>query len=84
MQLQTIISRSLAATESAVLTVGSFHAGTARNIIPGEAILKGTLRTLSPEVRERVLGRLREFVKGLEWRTELWPNSKRRMVILCW
>ncbi len=66
MQLQTIISRSLAATESAVLTIGSFHAGTARNIIPREAILKGTLRTLSPEVRERVLERVHELLKGLE------------------
>ena len=65
-QLQTIISRSLAATDSAVLTIGRFQAGTARNIIPREAILEGTLRTLDPSVRERVLGRLEELVKGLE------------------
>ena len=57
-QLQTIISRNLAATDSAVLTIGSFHAGTARNIIPQEAVMKGTLRTLSPGVRDRVLVRL--------------------------
>jgi amidohydrolase len=65
-QLQTIISRNLAATDSAVLTIGSFHAGTARNIIPQEAVMKGTLRTLSPGVRDRVLARLLEMVKGLE------------------
>ena len=65
-QLQTIISRNLAATDSAVLTIGSFHAGTARNIIPQEAVMKGTLRTLSPGVRDRVLVRLQEMLKGLE------------------
>jgi amidohydrolase len=65
-QLQTIVSRSIAATDSAVLTIGSFHAGTARNIIPQEAVMKGTLRTLSSEVRERVLARLREMLRGLE------------------
>ena len=63
-QLQSIISRSLAATDSAVLTIGSFHAGTARNIIPQEAVLEGTLRTLNPEVRERVLCRLKEMLEG--------------------
>ncbi len=65
-QLQSIISRSIAPVDSAVLTIGSFHSGTARNIIPQEAILEGTLRTLSNEVRERVLGRLQEMVRGLE------------------
>jgi amidohydrolase len=65
-QLQSIVSRSIAPVESAVLTIGSFHAGTARNIIPQEAILEGTLRTLSPTVRERVLQRLQEILKGLE------------------
>ncbi len=65
-QLQTIISRNLAATDSAVLTIGSFHAGTARNIIPRDAVMKGTLRTLSSEVRDRVLERLQEMMKGLE------------------
>lgn len=65
-QLQSIISRSIAATDSAVLTIGSFHAGTARNIIPQEAVLEGTLRTLDTKVRERVLNRLDEILKGLE------------------
>lgn len=64
-QLQSIISRSLAATDSAVLTIGTFHAGTARNIVPQEAILEGTLRTLDPSVRERVLKRLKEMLEGL-------------------
>ena len=65
-QLQSIISRSISPIDSAVLTIGSLHAGTARNIIPQEAILEGTLRTLNPEVRERVLSRLKEILKGVE------------------
>jgi amidohydrolase len=65
-QLQTIVSRSIAPIDSTVLTFGSFHAGTARNIIPQMAVLEGTLRTIKPEVRERVLGRLEEMMKGIE------------------
>jgi amidohydrolase len=65
-QLQSIVSRSVAPIDSAVLTIGKFHAGTARNIIPQEAFLEGTLRTLKPEVRECVLGRLKEMLRGLE------------------
>jgi amidohydrolase len=65
-QLQSIISRSIAPVESAVLTIGSFHAGTARNIIPQQAVLEGTLRTLNPAVRDRVVGRFQEMLKGLE------------------
>jgi len=65
-QLQSIVSRSIAPTDSAVLTFGSFHAGTARNVIPQVALLEGTLRTLKPEVRECVLGRLQEMLRGVE------------------
>lgn len=49
--LQTIVSRRLAPGTPAVVTVGTFHAGTAPNIIPARAELSGTLRALDPEVR---------------------------------
>jgi amidohydrolase len=65
-QLQSLVSRNVAPTDSAVLTIGNFHAGTARNIIPQEAVLEGTLRTLKPEVRECMLGRLQEMLRGVE------------------
>ncbi len=65
-QLQTIISRNLPPLESAVLTIGRFHAGTASNIIPEEALLEGTLRTLNPVVRRQILTRLEEVVRGVE------------------
>jgi amidohydrolase len=65
-QLQSIVSRSLCPIDSAVLTIGQFHAGTASNIIPETATLNGTLRTLRSEVRELMLERLRQMLKGLE------------------
>ncbi len=52
--LQTYLTRSIDAFEPAVITVGSFHAGTKRNIIPGYASFEATVRTFSPEVREKI------------------------------
>jgi amidohydrolase len=65
-QLQTFASRTLCPLDSAVLTIGEFHAGTAENIIPEEAHLKGTLRTLTPEVREQAVRRIEEMVQSLD------------------
>ena len=55
LRLQTIVSREVAPTESAVLTVGSLQAGTKENVIPEEAIIKLNVRTFDEEVRKRVL-----------------------------
>jgi amidohydrolase len=53
--LQTIVSRQTALTEAAaVVTVGTFHAGVRRNIIPDEANLQGTIRTFGPEMQKKV------------------------------
>ena len=65
-QLQTFTSRSLCPLDSAVLTIGEFHAGTAENIIPEEAHLKGTLRTLTPEVRRQAIRRIEQMVGSLD------------------
>jgi amidohydrolase len=65
-QLQTFVSRKLSPLDSAVLTIGEFHAGTAVNIIPEEALLKGTLRTLTPEVREQAVHWIEKMVKSLD------------------
>jgi amidohydrolase len=51
-ELQRIVSREIDPLEAAVVTVGSFHAGTRHNIIAGSAELQGTIRALSPLVRE--------------------------------
>ncbi len=53
--LQTIVSRQTALTNAAaVITVGTFHAGIRRNIIPDEAFLLGTIRTFGPEMQKKV------------------------------
>jgi amidohydrolase len=53
-QLQTLVSRRVPPLEPAVVTVGTLHAGTATNVIPGSASLSGTVRTLSEAVRDQV------------------------------
>ncbi|MEU2655962.1 amidohydrolase [Streptomyces sp. NPDC007325] len=63
-RLQSGVSRELAATDVAVLTVGRFHAGAKHNIIPSEAELALNLRTRVPEVRERALAAIRRIVEG--------------------
>jgi len=50
--LQTVVSRNVSPLETAVVTVGFFHAGSAVNIIPETATLGLTIRALTPEVRD--------------------------------
>jgi hippurate hydrolase len=63
--LQQIVSRNVDPLESAVISVCEFHAGTARNVIPQTAELRGTIRTLTPEVRELVRKRIGEVTAGV-------------------
>ena len=62
--LQSIVSRNVDPLESAVISICEFHAGNARNVIPQTAELNGTVRTLTPEVRELVEKRVHEVVRG--------------------
>lgn len=64
-QLQSIISRALPPLENAVISIGRFQAGTASNIIPEEAVLEGTLRTLKPDIRIEIIKRLEDMVEGV-------------------
>lgn len=64
-QLQGIVSRNLSPLDSAVVTIGEFHAGTTTNIIPEDANLTGTVRTLSPSVQTQTIRRIEEIVKSL-------------------
>jgi hippurate hydrolase len=63
--LQTIVSRSIDPLESAVISICEFNAGRARNVIPQTAELRGTIRTLTPHVRELLEKRIREVVAGV-------------------
>jgi hippurate hydrolase len=62
--LQTITSREVKPGEAAVVTVGYFQAGTKNNIIPDQAQLGLTVRTIKPEVRKQVLAAIDRIVKG--------------------
>ena len=62
--IQTISSRNLAALEKVVISITQFHAGTTHNIIPNEAYINGTVRTLSKEAQSLVVKRLQELCKG--------------------
>ena len=62
--LQTIVSRSVDPIESAVVSVTTFHAGEAYNVIAETAEVAGTVRTLKPEMRDLVEARMREIVDG--------------------
>jgi amidohydrolase len=63
--LQSIVARNVSPLETAVVSVTSLHAGEAFNIIPARASLQGTIRTFSPEVRQRVLQRFQHVVEGV-------------------
>ena len=63
--LQSVVSRSVDPLDSAVISICEFHAGNARNVIPQTAELRGTVRTLTPEVRQLIEKRVGEVVKGV-------------------
>jgi amidohydrolase len=62
--IQSIISRNVDPLESAVVSICMFHAGNTDNVIPQTAQLRGTARSLSPQVRDLLEKRLREVVEG--------------------
>jgi hippurate hydrolase len=62
--IQSIVARNVDPLESGVISITQFHAGTADNIIPQTAQLRGTARSLSPEVRDLLERRLHEVVDG--------------------
>jgi hippurate hydrolase len=63
--LQTVVSREVDPVEPAVLTVGEIGAGTAFNIIPEKARIGGTVRTLNPDLRRRIPGRMEAVARGI-------------------
>ena len=64
LRLQTIVSREIAPTDAAVVTVGSLQAGTKENVIPDEAIIKLNVRTFDEDVRKRVLAAIERIVNA--------------------
>lgn len=60
--LQKLVSRVADPTHSIVLSIGMFHAGTTVNIIPGEAVFGGTVRTLDPKDADMMENRICEMI----------------------
>jgi len=63
--LQTVVSRRIDPLLPAVITVGEFHAGTAFNVIAGEARLAGTVRTLDDAVWDAMPSSIEEVCRGV-------------------
>src|SRR6185312_6332489 len=62
--LQSIVARNIDPQEAAVVTVGFFKAGSAYNVIPGDAHIGGTTRTTTPENRKLIKKRIKEVCDG--------------------
>lgn len=65
MNLQSFVNREISPLDSAVLSIGSFNAGTSFNIIAGEATLIGTSRYFKPEIREKFPEAINRISKGI-------------------
>ncbi|MEV5336105.1 amidohydrolase [Streptomyces werraensis] len=63
-RLQTIVSREVAATTPAVVTVGSIHAGSGPNLIPDRAVVELNIRTYDEATRTRVLDAVERIVRA--------------------
>src|SRR4029078_2653583 len=63
--LQSIVSRNVDPHEPAVLSITQIHAGSAYNVIPGEARLCGTVRAFSDEMRVLIRDRMRALCAGI-------------------
>lgn len=65
MAIQTIVSRQILPQDPAVVTVGSIHGGTKRNIIPAEVKMGLTIRSFSDEVQKQILADLKRTAEGI-------------------
>ena len=65
MSLQTVVSRNVSPMETAVVTVGTIHGGTASNVIPEQVEISLSVRSFSPEVRALLEGRIRALAVAI-------------------
>jgi amidohydrolase len=63
-QIQSIVARSVDPVQSGLISICQFHGGSADNIIPQTVTLRGTARSLSPQVQDVLESRLRAVVEG--------------------
>lgn len=65
MAIQTIVSREVDPAHPSVVSVGRFEAGTAGNVIAGEAVLEGTIRSQEPAVRAHLKASIRRIAESV-------------------
>jgi hippurate hydrolase len=63
--LQTIVSRNIDPSESAVVSVTQMHGGDALNVIPDDAVLRGTMRIFKPEIEARIVAAMQRIGAGI-------------------
>ncbi len=64
--LESIIPRRISPAQSAVVSIGSFHAGNAGNVIPEQAVIKGSIRTHDETVRSNIFKAMEKLALGIE------------------
>lgn len=63
--LQSIVSRNISPKDTAVVSITQINGGETYNVIPGEVLLKGTIRTFNKTTRAKIVERLEEIVAGV-------------------
>jgi amidohydrolase len=63
--LQHVVARRVDPLERAVLSIGTFHAGDAPNVLPGRVEMSGTVRTVDPGLRERLPVLIEDVIRGV-------------------
>ena len=81
-QIQTIVSREEDPQDPAVVTVGSIHGGTKRNIIPDEVKLQLTTRYFSAQSRQRIITGLQQMAAGITASAGLPPEKAATVTVL--
>jgi hippurate hydrolase len=74
LDIQTIVSRQISPQEPSVVTVGTIHGGTKRNIIPTEVKLQLTIRAFSDAVRDKIVDSLQKMALGVATANGLPPD----------
>ncbi|KFX96966.1 hypothetical protein O988_05089 [Pseudogymnoascus sp. VKM F-3808] len=81
-RLQSIVSRDISPSDSAVVTCGSFHGGESENAIPDRVVLKLNVRTQNDKVRDKVLAAVKRIIKaeceagGVTQEPDIEPTSR--------
>src|SRR5260370_5694319 len=63
--LKTLVRRETSPIAPVVITLGSVHGGTAANIVAGEVVIQGTLRTFDAKLRQHLLARIAQLTEGI-------------------